>query len=635
MYHRTMGCGMAVWLAVCAGSVGAAERPVAEVVVTASPIIDGQLVDRYAAGSTVVSREQIEDLAAPDLASALRRTPGVTISRYNRIGSHGGAEGGAVFIRGMGASRPGAEIKTFVDGVPMYMGVWNHPLLDLLSVDTADTVVVHKGPQPAQFGNAFAAINLVPKKQIQEGFRTDLHVAAGSYDTFVQSAEHAGKHGALDYYLGQSYRSSDGHRERSDGELQNYFGRVGWRLNEQWQASVFGLHTDNYAWDPGVEGGDPVERRGQYGTEAVLGAISLEHTHDDRARGRLTTYMNQGKGRQLQRPDGQPDATWEFEYWGVRVREEWRVTPETELLLGLDYDVIQGQGGSRQASFAPATYRIASPYAAVSHLIGDEQAVYLIPSAGSRYYEHNRYDAEVAPHAGLIAGYRNTQVYFNYARGVLYPGVDARILSEFVMPLLGDSWRDLDAETLDHYELGVSHGGDRYHADLTLFRDEGANRYLIVPPPPPPPVFDNIGDYRIQGVEASLLVSPLDNLSLFAGATFLDSDPGDLPYAPETTLTAGMNWRLTRKIQISLDGQYVGGMRTGPRARNTTGRNPEHVDSYVLLNGKLSYRWSMPSWNLDGEWFVTGENLTDADYEYQPGYPMPGATYLVGIRASL
>jgi hypothetical protein len=64
----------------------------------------------------------------------------------------------------MGSSRSGAEIKTFVDGVPMYMSVWNHPLLDLMSIDAAQSIEVFKGPQPQKFGNAFSAINLVPKK---------------------------------------------------------------------------------------------------------------------------------------------------------------------------------------------------------------------------------------------------------------------------------------------------------------------------------------------------------------------------------------------------------------------------------------------------------------------------------------
>ena len=102
------------------------------VTITASPIIDGNFTDPFGSYSTSVSASQIQDLNAVDLASALRRTPGLTISRFNPVGAFGGEEGGAVYIRGMGSSRPGSEIKTYIDGVPFYMGVWNHPLLDLL-----------------------------------------------------------------------------------------------------------------------------------------------------------------------------------------------------------------------------------------------------------------------------------------------------------------------------------------------------------------------------------------------------------------------------------------------------------------------------------------------------------------------
>lgn len=65
----------------------------------------------------------MSDLNVQDLSTALRRSPGVNISHYNPVGSFGGATGGAVFIRGMGSSRPGGEIKTLVDGIPMYMSI--------------------------------------------------------------------------------------------------------------------------------------------------------------------------------------------------------------------------------------------------------------------------------------------------------------------------------------------------------------------------------------------------------------------------------------------------------------------------------------------------------------------------------
>lgn len=623
-----------------AGTVASAENnegeatvQLEEMRVISSPIIEGNLVDPYGSVSTVVTGEQIKDLNAQDIGTALRRTPGITISRYNPIGSFGGAEGGGIFIRGMGSSRPGAEIKTYIDGVPMFMGVWNHPLLDLLSVDTASAIEVYKSPQPQLFGNAFAAVNIVPKIKVTEGFQTGFHLAGGCYDTLVQRAEHAGKIGATDYYLGQSFRTSKGHRTDADGELTNYFARVGREFGENWYASLFGLYTDNYAYDPGVKGADPMEREGKYGTEALMGAVKLAHNYPN-MRGNIKVYANQGEGQQLFRPDGRPDATWEFEYYGVRGREVLQLWTDGEVVLGLDHDITKGEGGSNGDAWDGHTHRITSPYLAVNHLLGDRDGCYAIPSAGLRYYEHNRFPSETAPHAGLVLGYGDTEIHAGYSRGAIYPGLEVMVLSQYTIPMLGDSWKDLTAETLDHFEIGVSHTWTRVRADLTFFRDKGKDRYLIVPPPPPPPVYANIGKYRIQGMETTISYTPATDISLFFGATFLDSDPGDLPYAPDATLSSGFNWKFMRNFRLNMDGQYVSDVNVTSQARRDGEDNDIEVDSYYLLNGKISYLFRPRARNLTTELFVAGENLTDKSYEYRPGYPMPGINAMAGVSLS-
>ena len=51
-----------------------------EVTVTAKPILEGIRVDSLAGTIATVGRTQIEDLNAQDVASALRRVPGMSIS---------------------------------------------------------------------------------------------------------------------------------------------------------------------------------------------------------------------------------------------------------------------------------------------------------------------------------------------------------------------------------------------------------------------------------------------------------------------------------------------------------------------------------------------------------------------------
>ena len=144
-----------------------------EVVVVASPIIEGNQVNDSGSQVTTVNKEQIENLNAQDLPSALRMTPGVVISRYNQVGSFGGADGGAIYIRGMGSSRPGAEIQMLVDGIPKFAGVWAHPLMDIMNVDIADSIEVYKGAQPILFGNmSMGAVNIITKRQKEDGFST-------------------------------------------------------------------------------------------------------------------------------------------------------------------------------------------------------------------------------------------------------------------------------------------------------------------------------------------------------------------------------------------------------------------------------------------------------------------------------
>ena len=128
-------------------------RPVRmdEVVVTASPITEGNQVNRLGSQVTSVTEDQIGDLNAQDFQSAVRMVPGVIISRQNPVGSFGGGDGGAIYIRGMGSARPGGEIQMAVDGIPKVVGVWTHPLMDIMSVDQAQRIDIYKGAQPRPF----------------------------------------------------------------------------------------------------------------------------------------------------------------------------------------------------------------------------------------------------------------------------------------------------------------------------------------------------------------------------------------------------------------------------------------------------------------------------------------------------
>ena len=186
--------------AIIAGTVMAQATAAAPQVVTftGTPVFEANRNDAFGSYSTEVGESQLRDLNALDLSAALRRTPGVAVSRFNPVGSFGGDEGGSVYVRGLGASRPGSEIKTFVDGIPFYMGVWDHSLLDLLPIGGMSSIAVHKAPQPQHYGNTFAAIDLAPRVAKRDGLAGNLRLSAGSFGTVVEQADLAGRFGDLE-----------------------------------------------------------------------------------------------------------------------------------------------------------------------------------------------------------------------------------------------------------------------------------------------------------------------------------------------------------------------------------------------------------------------------------------------------
>ena len=161
--------------------------------------------------------------------------PGVVISRYNPVGSYGGGDGGAVFVRGQGAGRPGAEIATLVDGVPKFVGVWTHPLLDTLSVDLADQIDVYKGAQPVLFGNmSFAAIDLVPRRETERASAAAPARRTGASTLGTSRGQASGKQGRFDLLVTGEPAPERRAPGNADGRTRALFGRAGFDLAPAW-----------------------------------------------------------------------------------------------------------------------------------------------------------------------------------------------------------------------------------------------------------------------------------------------------------------------------------------------------------------------------------------------------------------
>lgn len=109
-------------------------------------------------------------------------------------------------------------------------------------------------------------------------------------------------------------------------------------------------------------------------------------------------------------------------------------------------------------------------------------------------------------------------------------------------------------------------------------------------------------------------------------ATILGSDT--VPYVPLYDLTAGINIS-AGKFNLLLNGLYLG----PEQQQNFNWLSPTYnkaIDTgdFAVLFAKLSYR---PVKYL--ECFLAADNLTNKDYSFVDGYPMPGRTIRIGVEA--
>jgi len=603
----------------------------AAVTVTERPILEEIRLEPLAGAVTTVGAQQIEDLNAGDPAAALRRVPGLVVSRYNMVGSYGGGDGGAVFARGQGAGRPGAEISFSVDGVPKFVGVWTHPLLDNVSVDLAKEIDVYKGAQPVLLGNmAFATIDFVRRRRVEEGFGGRVTGAYGSYATSALTAEAEGRAGAFDFLVTASQRQSDGHREGSDGRTRALFARAGWDLGGGWAISATGDFTSGRASDPGVEGAAPLPITPRFDTSDGMGIITLSRGHDGKE-GFVKLYLDDGSIDWLQW-----DATRKVSFrtltdwanYGLKARDAFAVLGRGELTVGFDVDSYGGKAREARTTgevpLGDFQFRNVAPYAGLSYEMGG--AVKVTPSVGVRYNDSSEFGGVWGAQAGVIVASSLGSAHARYARAFNLPGV--WVASFYQGYGRGDQWTSLKPELMDHWEIGIAPRLGRHATlDVTFFYDDVKDALRFVPPPPPPPSWANTGAYKARGAELSLSAQPWTSLGLYAGAAYTETTPAEIPFTPEWTFSGGAVATVS-VFRIAVDAQWVDSRVAGnlrfPGALTK-------VDSCFLLNGKVTAKLDalLPGFAA----FVAGENLTGSDYAYRPGYPMPGATASFGVDA--
>jgi iron complex outermembrane receptor protein len=202
-----------------------------------------------------------------------------------------GAAGGMT-IRGIGGN-PTAQVLMLIDGHPQYMGLMGHPLADSYQTLMAERVEVVRGPASVLYGsNAMGGvINIITKKQQQDGIRTGLRAMYGSYNTLSTELNNAVRSGKFNSFVSLGYNRSDNNRKDMEFEQYSGYAKVGYDFTPNWK-SFADLDLTNFkASNPGTVKSPVIDNDADI-TRGVT-SFSLENNYE-KTSGALKFFYNFG-----------------------------------------------------------------------------------------------------------------------------------------------------------------------------------------------------------------------------------------------------------------------------------------------------------------------------------------------------
>lgn len=577
-------------------------RVTGEIIVTASSV--PETVESTPASVTVVTRRDIDERAARDVADVLREVPGLTVSRTGSLGKTS-----SVFIRGASSKQTlvlwnGIELND-----PYFSGYnWGQ-----FSTAGVERVEVARGPFSSLYG-ADAVGGVVNIITTGGADRVDADLAAGGRGLFNAVASVSRR----SYYATVEHRQDDGFAPNDD-DIQNAFigGFTHWT-----RSATIGIAGRVSTYDLGVPRNTnafatafiATPHYRQNGMEwqlgipmsAELGAVHLDarlastrrddHYEDPDAFLFGDTKSSRRNGRvagRMSTPFGTIVAGGEVERSEAKNRDSF----------GLDLD---NHRRSSNALFVEDR---------VSRVIG---AGRLEVSVGARRDHYATFGSATSPRlavAWFIGGRKFRAAYGQAFR--------APQIGELYLPFFGNP--DLKAERSRSTEIGYDHFFD---ADgmlsLTLFdnRFRELIAYDVVQSR-----FNNIGQAHSRGLE---IAASERRGSWSAGLTYT--------YLRATEEPSGE--QLVRRPKHS--GALSVGYQPGPAAFELVvvrvGSRPDLTDIFPFgsvvnasyTKADLTLRWLAGSYTP----YVKIENLTNTRYEEVFGYPSPTRRALAGVRYS-
>jgi len=627
--------------------------------------------------------EDFEAVNAESVADALTYVPGVQVTygrkAFPKINLHGFDEN---------------RILTLIDGVPYYETKYGGMDLNQIGLESVARIDVVKGAPSVLYGaNALGGVvNIITKKPTETPYfsATGEYGIAGVDDAYKASLSHGMKVGNFNYWLSYAHREWDSwdlsddfeprvgeirrrpggteetiiedgdERLNSDYKTDNFWAKVGVEPSQNTEVYLnFHYITTEKGDSPNL---DSIRVFSDFSHFARITAyddwgvdLSAEHAFTDRfnLQAKLfyhdhsddyASYYDQTYSEQIAL------STYNDYILGGMLLSEYQLVDWNTLRAALHYkkdsheqrDIedlpfAESQAYTGSASLENETRLVddkLSLVAGISYDWFDITKAEDDPETDGNIIENDTPDMTDAVNPMIGATYQlvdSVQLFASVAKKTRFPTL-SQIYS-------GDEPNlDLDPETAINYTAGVAYAyNDLFKLQVAPFFHDISDYITRDVPPTENPYsqYKNYDEVEMLGFEVSTEVRPFADLSVKIG--YMNNDAtnksdgrvtDDVAKVPEHTLNVGVQYTLpVIRTRLNVTMLYVG----ESYYQLPTPEDPEQEtienDDYTLFNAKIT----QPFLSDRLETFVAVDNLFDADYEPESGFPAPGMRAWLGL----
>lgn len=624
-----------------------------EVIIQSQHVADSRKL--LSASLSIINKTSLQISPKIDiLKEAEQATPGLFITGKGIMGAGAGPlSSGKISMRGL-MSSSNSSTQILIDGVPMMMGLFGHPLTDAIEQSNVERIDVLRGPSSTLYGgNALAgAINIISSTPSydQNSQNISASVQWGSFATVKRSF--SASIGREKYFIqaGYSHNATDGYRDHSDFTSDDYFFRSGINFSKHFQR-IFSIYRSN------ATSNDPGTIDAPFLTithvQRTLASYKLINNYSG-LKGGLTLYYQDGINHFS---DG-----WNSKDYlgGARLEEQFSLFTGNTILAGSEARWYGGKGSPVGFPTSPLNDVWIRQTEQSAFIIMQQKTNKMLSfNAGLRTDYHCLFGFTTSPSAGAT---------LSVSTGTLIRGLFSQ---GFRNPTIGELYYfppaniTLKPEKAGNFELGVTSKllKDRLSIDFTLFSTKASDLIFTVPSPGSVPPVKNLNAKKVSntGLELSTHFvigvmkqnpnesddqSDVQNTTtglsesnkknndlmithngMFSTARisinymYLQQDETPLPYSPKHKLTAQLQTSVKR-LQINMEYQFISGMYTDYPAMTLTKYSVVDVALLYPLMRRIQLK-------------VTGNNLFDEKYQIMKGYPMPGRILMGGVSVNL